>query len=578
MIDLYAFDNANADGNKEAVVVPNVPTLVNKLSANETNRIKDKINEVVAVVNLNVPTSNVVDFLELRLKLKGSQSGIANQGDFLEVGDVVHGFSQAGVIWTDAVYNGGDPTVRANYTSNIYVRHSELSNPDRIITLGTETKVDNTYTYQDYVWSLNGEQYTNETPDVLTIAPATPGFKRKDISVFTNNGTIGIVQGIETDGATVTTPEVPDGTLYFKFYDIDGAVVVDDPTPPITGTQFIKKSDFQTVENTQLGTDVIVGLPLNGASYINFTNPLLESIKGVVFFDPIDEASDPPYNGKPFIFKNLTGNPITIKNNQTVLFFQRAFLTKDGLDIVIPNGEHIRFNYGVKLEDSFRSWSEDVLETKNKLITIPLSDLGVDIEDVTYEMVSDYITNLGIVVEKGENYYFEVIEVPTYNFDLTSPNWASEGVTDEASFINWLAIRSYYYNNDLTNIVVTDFNFEVDRVFCNMTADGTTYDLSNLGLVNADKIGVVKGLTILALNSNQIVTFNPTTALPSSLTELYLSNNRMTLADYTASETWATNQPAFTNPCYVVFNSNIDSITGTNLEAILISKGCIIIP
>lgn len=51
-----------------------------------------------------------------------------------------------------------------------------------------------------------------------------------------------------------------------------------------------------------------------------------------------------------------------------------------------------------------------VLETKNKLITIPLQELGVAIEDVTYEMVSDYINNLGIVVEKGENYYFEVIE------------------------------------------------------------------------------------------------------------------------------------------------------------------------
>ena len=53
---------------------------------------------------------------------------------------------------------------------------------------------------------------------------------------------------------------------------------------------------------------------------------------------------------------------------------------------------------------------DSVLETQNKLITIPLSDLGVAIEDVTYEMVSDYINNLGIVVEKGENYYFEVIE------------------------------------------------------------------------------------------------------------------------------------------------------------------------
>ena len=89
---------------------------------------------------------------------------------------------------------------------------------------------------------------------------------------------------------------------------------------------------------------------------------------------------------------------------------------------------------------------------------------------------------------------------PTYNFDLTSPNWALQGVTDEASFINWLATR-----NPLTNIVVSDFNFEGARIFCSMTADGTVYNLSSLGLVNADKIGVVNGLTTLYLYSNQIV-------------------------------------------------------------------------
>jgi len=52
MIDLYQFDNANNDGDKEAVQVPNVPTLVNKLSANETNGIKDKLNELVQNVNI----------------------------------------------------------------------------------------------------------------------------------------------------------------------------------------------------------------------------------------------------------------------------------------------------------------------------------------------------------------------------------------------------------------------------------------------------------------------------------------------------------------------------------------------
>lgn len=250
-------------------------------------------------------------------------------------------------------------------------------NPDRILTLGTETKVDNVYTYQNYSWILNNIEYTNTTPDVLTIAPATTGFKRKDISVFTNNGTIQIVQGIETDGATVTTPEVPEGTLYFKFYDIDGATVVDDPTSPIVGDVFIKKSDFQTVENPQFGTDVIVGLPLNGASYINFTNPLLESISGVSFLTPVDQANEPPYPGKPYILRNLTGNPITIKNNQSVLFFERSFQTKDGLDIVIPNNEMLMVTYGSTIMDVFRSWA-DVSEKLDKSTT-PSSIYATDL-------------------------------------------------------------------------------------------------------------------------------------------------------------------------------------------------------
>lgn len=159
----------------------------------------------------------------------------------------------------------------------------------------------------------------------------------------------------------------------------------------------------------------------------------------------------------------------------------------------------------------------------------------------------------------------------TYNFDLTSPNWASEGVTDEASFINWLATKS------LTNIVVTAFNFVGDRIFCNMTADGTIYNLSFLGLVNADKIGVVNGLDFLNLRGNQIVTFNPTIPLPSTLRDLNLNNNQMTLAGYTASETWANAQPAFTNPCNLEASNNIDSIIGTNLRTILLTKNCSIL-
>jgi len=108
MITLYEFDNANVDGDKEAVIVPAVPTLVNKLSANETNGIKDKLNELVEAVNPLTP----IQFLELRLKFKGD----GNTLDTLQIGDIVHGFADATTIWNNAIYEGGDINNRDNYT------------------------------------------------------------------------------------------------------------------------------------------------------------------------------------------------------------------------------------------------------------------------------------------------------------------------------------------------------------------------------------------------------------------------------------------------------------------------------
>jgi hypothetical protein len=60
--------------------------------------------------------------------------------------------------------------------------------------------------------------------------------------------------------------------------------------------------------------------------------------------------------------------------------------------------------------------------------------------------------------------------------------------------------------------------------------------------------------------------------MPVSLTVLDLASNQMTTAGYIASETWATAQPAFTSTCLIKLQNNIDSVTGTNLETILLTK------
>lgn len=129
MITPYEFDNANAFGNKEAVIVPNVPTLINKLSAAEINGIKDKINELVDASVYSQP----IPFLDLRLKAKGSVGGTPNTGPGLEIGDIVEGFEIEGQYWTSAAYLGGDINDRANYA---YIGFNNLESKDfpRLVT------------------------------------------------------------------------------------------------------------------------------------------------------------------------------------------------------------------------------------------------------------------------------------------------------------------------------------------------------------------------------------------------------------------------------------------------------------
>lgn len=100
----YRFDNANAEGDKEPQVPPNAPELKNKLSANEINGIKDKVNEIITYV---VPKIGGIKYGTSRLKLKGE----GNEAEFLEVGDIVEGYTPAGKIINNGVFGGGTDIV-----------------------------------------------------------------------------------------------------------------------------------------------------------------------------------------------------------------------------------------------------------------------------------------------------------------------------------------------------------------------------------------------------------------------------------------------------------------------------------
>lgn len=164
MIAHYEFDNANLDGEKEAVIVPNVPTLVNKLSANETNNIRAKLNELADAVNPLSP----IQFLELRLKFKGD----GNTADTLQIGDIVHGFADANTIWTNARYEGGDVNDRANYTPIYDVPPDPVlitataTGPNQVFILPAGFKAGNVFKSKGILYK--GSEWT-QTDDALTI-------------------------------------------------------------------------------------------------------------------------------------------------------------------------------------------------------------------------------------------------------------------------------------------------------------------------------------------------------------------------------------------------------------------------
>lgn len=110
MIAYYEFiDGKPGTGLKERVLGPTI-FLYNKLSADETNNIRAKLNELVDAANFSpVPLFGVFG-----LKFKGDgNTDILN----LETGDIAHVFFSDGIIWENARYNGGDPTLKASYTN-----------------------------------------------------------------------------------------------------------------------------------------------------------------------------------------------------------------------------------------------------------------------------------------------------------------------------------------------------------------------------------------------------------------------------------------------------------------------------
>lgn len=134
--------------------------LYNKLSAEETNNIRSKLNELVDAINsVGVP---LFPLFALKFKGEGNLSPTV-----LETGDIVHGFYASGIIWDNAVYNGGDPLDKANYTRIVdsfepeFFTSTGASNLFSLAQAGLKVQnlfLDRGMRYKDTEWEQSGNE------------------------------------------------------------------------------------------------------------------------------------------------------------------------------------------------------------------------------------------------------------------------------------------------------------------------------------------------------------------------------------------------------------------------------------
>jgi len=178
------------------------------------------------------------------------------------------------------------------------------------------------------------------------------------------------------------------------------------------------------------------------------------------------------------------------------------------------------------------------------------------------------------------------------NFDFISSDWGD--ITDKESFRLYLEL----INSDTGLVTVEEFTLIEGRLKCKL-GGVEAIELSNRNItdivtcnVNGLKQLILQnnnitifnpikslsaGLKQLDLSLNPLTYFNPSIELPTTLLDLFLTSTFLNNEGFITSEEWATKQTLFIDTCSIYVNNTINDITGTNLEAILLTKNCTIL-
>jgi len=333
-------------------------------------------------------------------------------------------------------------------------------------------------------------------------------------------------------------PVVPPGPPYnFDItanWSLVGTVPVSDQTTfedwltNDLGATSVVISSFDLTGN-RLQADIIV----NGVTVLNLTNKNVTLVEKIGGF-------------------NSSLTQIRLDNNQIVTFNPLIPLPSTVTQIRLNNNQIVTFSPSIALPSSLTQLrlNNNQIVTFNPLVALPSGLL-------TILLNSNNITTFN-----------PTIALPN---SLTFLNLSDNNIT---TFNPTIALPSSLQTLNLDNNNIVTFNPSIALP----NSVKYLYLINNQIITFNPTIALPTNLLELRLDNNNIVIFNPSIILPTSLINLNLSSNQMTTAGYTSSEPWANAQTAFSSSCTTFFSANSNSITGTNLETILLTKNCTIIP
>jgi Leucine-rich repeat (LRR) protein len=317
---------------------------------------------------------------------------------------------------------------------------------------------------------------------------------------------------------------------------------------------------------------------VDGVTTLNLNNvgvTLVNKVGGLTGLEILLLSDNNIVTFNPLIALPTSLLALYLDNNNIVTFNPSIALPTSLNSLGLSNNQIVTFNPSIALPTSLNSLglSNNQIVTFNPSIALPTSLLELQLSDNNIVTFNPSIALPTSLLEL----YLNNNQIVTFNPSIALPTSLLELQLSDNNIVTFNP--SIALPTSLLALYLTDNNIVTFNPLIALPTSLLALYLDNNQIVTFNpSITLPITFNLLSLRGNQIVAFNPTIPLPTSLEILDLTGNLMTTAGYTTSETWANAQTSFTSLCAIIFTANVNSITGTNLESILLTKNCSIIP